>query len=99
MSDQEWVADLDKKCLVLSVNTKPGHLYVNAEIVLDLVSKCNEELIKVRKQRDEAQNNYQFMVDRVCDEKLDGYRELGAKIAQVEIEKYELQKKLDTYIK
>jgi uncharacterized coiled-coil DUF342 family protein len=94
----EWIADLDKKYLVLSVHTKPMDLYVNATIVLDLVSKCNEELIKVRKQRDEAQTNYQFMVDRVCDEKLDGYRELAAKIAHVENERDELQKKIDNYI-
>ena len=32
----------------------------------------------------EAQKNYQFMVDRAANEKLDGYRELGAKAAAAE---------------
>lgn len=34
--------------------------------------------------RDEARRNYQFMVDRAADEKLDGYRELGAHAAAAE---------------
>jgi len=33
---------------------------------------------------DKAQANYQFMVDRVADEKLDGYRELGQRAADAE---------------
>lgn len=32
-------------------------------------------------ERDEAQANYAFMVERAANEKLDGYRELGARAA------------------
>jgi hypothetical protein len=40
-----------------------------------------------RKARLEAEANYQFMVDRAADEKLDGYRELGARAAAAENER------------
>ncbi len=36
------------------------------------------------RERDEARRNYQFMVDRAADQKLDGYRELGARAAAAE---------------
>jgi uncharacterized coiled-coil DUF342 family protein len=98
MSDQKWVANLDKKYLVLSINTKPGELYVNASIVIDLLNKCNEELVKVREQRDEANANYQFMVERACNEKLDGYRELADKVAYAENDRDDLHKKLNETI-
>jgi chromosome segregation ATPase len=38
-------------------------------------------------ERDVAQANYQFMVDRACNEKLDGYRELGARCAALSDER------------
>lgn len=41
-------------------------------------------LQRVTEERDAARKNYQFMVDRAADEKLDGYRELGAKCASLE---------------
>lgn len=34
--------------------------------------------------RDEAQANYRWMVERACDTKLDGYRELGQRAADAE---------------
>jgi hypothetical protein len=52
---------------------------------------CRCEVIK---ERDEARANYQWMVNRACDEKLDGYRELGAKCAQLEEERDEARAKL-----
>jgi chromosome segregation ATPase len=42
------------------------------------------ELAEARRERDEARKNYQFMVNRAADEKLDGYRELGARVAAAE---------------
>ena len=42
---------------------------------------------RFRRERDEARANYQFMVDRAADEKLDGYRELGARAANAENER------------
>ena len=47
----------------------------------------SEALEDLRAQRDKAQANYQFMVDRAANEKLDGYRELGAKCAELEQER------------
>jgi Mg2+ and Co2+ transporter CorA len=41
-------------------------------------------LLEALDERDEARRNYQFMVDRVADEKLDGYRELGSRAASAE---------------
>ena len=35
-------------------------------------------------ERDEARENYQFMVNRAAAQHLDGYRELGAKCAELE---------------
>ena len=53
---------------------------------------CRCEVIK---ERDEARANYQWMVNRACDEKLDGYRELGAKCAQLEEERDEARAEVD----
>lgn len=40
----------------------------------------------LRRQRDEAREKYQWMVDHAADQKLDGYRELGACAAKAEAE-------------
>jgi hypothetical protein len=45
------------------------------------------EAARLTKERDEARANYQLMVDRACDEKLDGYRELGARAAAADSER------------
>lgn len=39
------------------------------------------------RERDEALANYQFMVDRAANEKLDGYRELGSRLAAMETDR------------
>jgi hypothetical protein len=44
---------------------------------------------RLRRLRDEALAKYQFMFDRVADEKLDGYRELAARVAAAENERDE----------
>jgi hypothetical protein len=38
----------------------------------------------LKSRAEEAEDNYRFMVERACDEKLDGYRELGARAAEAE---------------
>jgi hypothetical protein len=60
----------------------------------DVVVMFDENAILLKKriteleaERDEARANYQFMVNRACNEKLDGYRELGAKCASLEEER------------
>lgn len=56
-----------------------------------LIEKLNAEMEKLReraekaeRERDEARANYAFMVERAADQKLDGYRELGARAAAAE---------------
>src|SRR6185503_5556821 len=49
------------------------------------VGQLREQIARL--ERDEAQRNYQLMVERAADEKLDGYRELGAKCASLEEER------------
>ena len=44
---------------------------------------------KLIRERDEARANYQWMVEHAADQKLDGYRELGAKAAKAEEERDE----------
>lgn len=41
-------------------------------------------LAQAIKERNEARANYQFMVERAANERLDGYRELGARAAKAE---------------
>ncbi len=43
-----------------------------------------DRLADVTEERDAAQKNYRFMVERAADEKLDGYRELAAKLCAAE---------------
>jgi DNA repair exonuclease SbcCD ATPase subunit len=56
-----------------------------------LTRELNDQMVRLQQdnrnlneQLNEAQSNYQFMVDRAANEKLDGYRELGAKCALLE---------------
>jgi hypothetical protein len=60
------------------------YLEHGGENPLDALFPTASEFARVEKERDKAQKNYQFMVERACDEKLDGYRELGAKAAAAE---------------
>lgn len=52
-------------------------------------------LASVEAERDAAQCNYQFMVSRAADEKLDGYRALGARAAEAENERDDIKAKAD----
>ena len=47
--------------------------------------------------REKAEANYAFMVKRAADQSLDGYRELGARCAQLEAERDEARAKLRGY--
>lgn len=46
-----------------------------------------EAIGKIIEDRDKARANYAFMVQRAMNEKLDGYRELGARAAEAEAER------------
>jgi len=43
-----------------------------------------DAIAALKSRAEEAEDNYRFMVERACDEKLDGYRELGARAAEAE---------------
>jgi hypothetical protein len=63
------------------LNARIDDLLQRVEMVAELfVTK----LEVVQAERDKARADYQFMVDRACNEKLDGYRELGARAAAAE---------------
>ncbi|MBX9604646.1 MAG: hypothetical protein K2Y51_00375 [Gammaproteobacteria bacterium] len=53
------------------------------------------EIERLTAERDEARANYQFMVERAANEKLDGYRELGERAANAENAQDDLRAKLE----
>ena len=63
----------------------------NALALLDLYAERTRD---AETARDEANANYCFMVERAADEKLDGYRELGARVASAENERDSLRRLL-----
>jgi len=56
-----------------------------------------EEVKRLERERDKAQANYQFMVERAADQRLDGYRELGARAAAAENELDRVRANRDAY--
>jgi hypothetical protein len=67
----------------------PGTPTHQADLLTEHIAVCEahpvgKKLRKVTLERDEAQANYQWMVNHVADTKLAGYRELGEKIANAE---------------
>lgn len=53
---------------------------------------------QLTKERDDARASYQAVVDRVADEKLDGYRALGARAAAAEEERDEARREFERLI-
>jgi len=53
------------------------------------INLLKHELEKTKEERDQAQKNYYWMVENAASNKLDGYRELGAKCAALETERDE----------
>jgi hypothetical protein len=51
------------------------------------LQSARARLQNTERERDEARANYAFMVERAINEKLDGYRELGSKCAELERER------------
>lgn len=62
------------------------------------LSSLRASLSRVTAERDEAIAKVQFMVNRAADEKLDGYRELGARAAAAENDRDEVLCLLDEAI-
>ena len=65
---------------------RPGESPEDTEIRLlrAKIAELETALKTAEQQRDEARANYAFMVERAADQKLDGYRELGARAAAAE---------------
>lgn len=90
----------DARC-ALFVPSGPGCWKHMAEAYLagqrgkDLdIAQYRSRLLAAEAERDEAKANYQFMVNRAADEKLDGYRALGARAAAAENEADRLRRSL-----
>lgn len=62
-----------------------GEIALSKSVIDEVIA--DEKIEKLKAERDEARANYQFMVNKACDEKLDGYRELGNKCASLEEER------------
>jgi len=60
-------------------NLRDGYVVVESQ-----AKAIADELDRLRAELAKAQANYQFMVDRACDERLDGYRELASKLCAAE---------------
>ena len=60
---------------------------VKADTWREIAVEARREYDQLRAECDEAQANYRFMVERAADQKLDGYRELGARAAAAENER------------
>lgn len=59
--------------------------------VCETAHRLDERIQRLTRERDEARANYAFMVARAADQKLDGYRELGARAAAAENERDQLK--------
>jgi len=75
--DREWLPE-----------TLRDDLAARAEIrrLAARVEELEVEVARLTDERDKARGNYQWMVERAADERLDGYRELGARAAASENE-------------
>jgi len=86
---------VDELCGALArVTIEGGHAYFETQynVLLSHIERIEREL-------EEARANYAFMVDRAAQREptLDGYRELGAKCAQLEQKLDEAQRSRDQY--
>jgi hypothetical protein len=70
----DWLADA--RLIVAAVNALPG--------LLTELAHLRSRVAELERERNEAQANYRFMVERAADQKLDGYRELGQRAADAE---------------
>lgn len=58
-----------------------------SDIALRLRHGARAACKRLREERDEARGHYRWMVEHAADQKLDGYRELGARAAAAEDER------------
>ena len=86
-------ADLQERCNRLTGERNAALLLMKDEearaekaerFIATADSEWKARAEKAERERDEARANYAFMVERAADQKLDGYRELGARAAAAE---------------
>lgn len=98
--------DITKLRALYEATTEPGNRWISAArrddvefiaairnatpALLDAAERCLTETARA----DEAEKNYRFMVERAADQKLDGYRELGARAAAAENGRDDLVRRL-----
>jgi hypothetical protein len=70
------------------------HAYVH---IGNVIKNLRADVSTERILREKAEANYAFMVKKAADQSLDGYRELGARCAQLEAERDEARSKLRGY--
>ena len=79
------VAKRDWSEFTIRVHAEPK---LDADFVLSTaareIERLTAELAAMTERAAKAEENYQFMVDRAADQKLDGYRELGQRAADAE---------------
>lgn len=68
-------------------------VWVPSRLVRSLDALLDSHTYQERR-AEQAEANYRFMVERVADERLDGYRELGARAAKAENERDELRREV-----
>ena len=74
-TDSEWKVRAEK------AERERDEWKARHDTLADVSRKC---IATAERERDEARANYAFMVERAADQKLDGYRELGARAAAAE---------------
>ena len=74
-ADSEWKVRAEK------AERERDEWKARHDTLADVSRKC---IATAERERDEARANYAFMVERAADQKLDGYRELGARAAAAE---------------
>lgn len=87
--------DMDELRETLLIDSTTRHCPDDAACRDAEVRRLQAENARLTEERDTAQANYQFMVNRAADEKLDGYRELGARAAHAENTVDRLRARLD----
>ena len=81
----QWCANATDNLKKLDATMLERDEALTSRDTIDKAAECLlEQLGRAEKDRDEAQKNYAFMVERAANEKLDGYRELGARAAAAE---------------
>jgi hypothetical protein len=91
-----YVNDVCKSCGAVKNNDHIGPSWCSGRPTARAeANTLREQVERLTRERDEARANYAFMVERAADQRLDGYRELGARAAAAENNADKLATQLD----